>query len=1657
MKMETSRKHFAVYTSSLGNYFFEEIRDLIASGLRQLGAKVTLVNECEEYLPDADWHIVIAPHEFFYLGMGETRRQGALPENLILVNTEQPSTQWFALSLTMFRHARAIWDIDYHSSREISKRGFNCSYLPLGFVPNFTSYERIDDLPEAIAPQALTHSARKHSYLFDPWPQRPIDILFMGTMSKKREEFFARFDGVAARYNSYLHKIPAGEPLLPGHPWYLGTSGSAGLAQRSKLVINIHRGNDVYFEWQRVVMLGIWQRTLVISEPCTSAPPFEAGKDYVEASAVEIPKLVDYYLATADGQRKAQEIIDHGYLTLTKGCLITDYLSALLNELDTISNLAADERPQPTQLGSHGAHHRTCIVVGRDEVSNSDFGAPAGMNRLGELLAGAGHGVTVLHLGIEWKKSIDKNESSVSKAGPKITHLSLPASPGVKYSHAGRHAIDSYDAYQWLKENNFDVIHFPEVGGAGYYSLLARHQGLAFENTKMVVHAYGPTSRLMQLNSRYMKDLRDLEVDFMEQQCRQLADVVATQFDEGLQTLMSAKMSLKPSEFVKPYPFPSWQNSEPKRVNRKTIKELVLITTGLNQRSVKLFCDALKKLRDSWSGHITATIISAGSPNLDEGTKSLIESCSANSVWPLKFISVEAVSTGIRYATQSSGLVFLLTPDENIHELTLHLLNAGVPVLAADLDGMSDLVPDDLRKKISIPTNPAGIAAKMREILNEGYGDVDFDSKISSIRQAWLDLDNDLARDHGTKDSSRVEPAKSRDSLPCVSICMVHHDRPKYLEQAIASVEKQDYQNFELVLVDDGSDTPGAKQYLQELEPRFAERGWQLIRQRNKYLGAARNEAARHAKGQYILFMDDDNLAKPNEVSTFVKVAIETRSDILTCVNDLFSGEDIPDMHRAKVRWLHIGGALSVGVFRNCFGDANALIKREVFERVGGFTEDYGITHEDWEFFARAVLAGYHLEPVVEPLFWYRANEGSMIKSTDEFANNMRHLRPYLDAVPFDLRGLVHFGLGLNMRDWEVDSRIKTDEVDALVVASRALFDMQLYESGVLALYGALLGARKNDRKSAVKEIMDILQKPNFKKILSKNKISLKSIGMQSGDDADKKLGALSTENSETEISKATERMTSIIILTYNGLPMTRACIDSIRRNTDVPHEIVIVDNASNDGTVVFLQRLAKQDKNVKILLNRENKGFPAGCNQGIQASKGEYVVLLNNDVTVTKGWLSGLIECAERDGSFGMIGPMTNKISGFQREPNADYKDLRGLRNFAAAYHQKNRGKWQLSNRLAGFCLLIKKEVIDEIGGFDTAFGVGNCEDDDYALRASLRGYNSVIAQDIFVDHRGGGSFLVEGVSKYRSLLHRNEEIFSAKWGITPENWWRDRISPTKHAPLYVPLDAERKDDARCTQDRSAHESVDKPTVSKPEDIVKISRSTAAQSVKEIVEMAQKRYLEGEIRAAVELAAKALMQERSNGEATNLMGLIAFKTGQHASATEFFRTAASHPSIRESATFNMTVTRARELLQSSKYQESVDLIGSLELTNLRQPDRIACDIPHALLGFGKLGLGDLEGAKASFERALALNNSSSQACLGLGEIFRLSGMNDHAKTMYEWAVRNDPSNVVARENLNKVIAVLGQSGNNEPGSTKIEGDLISVEQLQEDKKSKLR
>lgn len=279
---------------------------------------------------------------------------------------------------------------------------------------------------------------------------------------------------------------------------------------------------------------------------------------------------------------------------------------------------------------------------------------------------------------------------------------------------------------------------------------------------------------------------------------------------------------------------------------------------------------------------------------------------------------------------------------------------------------------------------------------------------------------------------------------------------------------------------------------------------------------------------------------------------------------------------------------------------------------------------------------------------------------------------------------------------------------------------------------------------------------------------------------------------------------TSLIILTHNGLEHTKNCLRSIEAHTPEPHELIIVDNASSDGTLDYLREYVATHDNVRIIANRTNRGFAAGNNQGLALARGAYVLLLNNDTIVTDGWLTRMLKIFEAYPDVGIVGPMSNYVSGPQLIRDVSYSRSEGLDVFATEWTNSHDGQSREATRVVGFCLLTRKEVIARIGGLDEQFGSGNFEDDDFCIRAFQVGFRARISLDAFVHHTGSQTFKAAKID-YRHSLARNWELFKTKWGIptdTPyEKGYRFPPQSAPNVPLSVPL-PDVGTDHRCGDD---------------------------------------------------------------------------------------------------------------------------------------------------------------------------------------------------------------------------------------------------------------
>jgi GT2 family glycosyltransferase len=248
------------------------------------------------------------------------------------------------------------------------------------------------------------------------------------------------------------------------------------------------------------------------------------------------------------------------------------------------------------------------------------------------------------------------------------------------------------------------------------------------------------------------------------------------------------------------------------------------------------------------------------------------------------------------------------------------------------------------------------------------------------------------------------------------------------------------------------------------------------------------------------------------------------------------------------------------------------------------------------------------------------------------------------------------------------------------------------------------------------------------------------------------------------------EPIVSIVIPNYNLTEMLRNCLLSIKDTGGVEREIILVDDGSAPPFRDYLELLSAEELCDKVVYHSENQGFAAACNDGMAIARGKYIVILNNDTWVHAGWLEGLIECAQSDAQIGLAGPKLLFPNGRIHSSGIRFigweVSFPIVQRFAGESADLPEANLEADVIAAtGACLLIKPEVLDRIGGFDTVFYNG-CEDIDFCFRARTAGYRVVYAPRSLVTHYEAWSRFGAGGVMTREKTMRNRDLLWARWG---------------------------------------------------------------------------------------------------------------------------------------------------------------------------------------------------------------------------------------------------------------------------------------------------
>ena len=256
------------------------------------------------------------------------------------------------------------------------------------------------------------------------------------------------------------------------------------------------------------------------------------------------------------------------------------------------------------------------------------------------------------------------------------------------------------------------------------------------------------------------------------------------------------------------------------------------------------------------------------------------------------------------------------------------------------------------------------------------------------------------------------------------------------------------------------------------------------------------------------------------------------------------------------------------------------------------------------------------------------------------------------------------------------------------------------------------------------------------------------------------KLDLFLSEKRQLKFPKYEKPVVSIIILTFNKAAYTYQCLESLINYTDIPYEVILVDNGSTDNT----QALLGQTENIGLILNEKNLGFIRGCNQGAIPARGKYLLFLNNDTVVTKNWLSDLVSTAESDQSCGAVGcKLVWPYGQLQEAGSIVWRD--GSVTGYGRGDDPLKPEYSYLKEIdfcSGACLLVRRDLFKILKGFDERYIPAYYEDADLCLGIQSLGYKIIYQPKVTVYHH---EFTSSSKDHAINFMMSNQLKFVKKW----------------------------------------------------------------------------------------------------------------------------------------------------------------------------------------------------------------------------------------------------------------------------------------------------
>jgi glycosyltransferase involved in cell wall biosynthesis/GT2 family glycosyltransferase len=565
--------------------------------------------------------------------------------------------------------------------------------------------------------------------------------------------------------------------------------------------------------------------------------------------------------------------------------------------------------------------------------------------------------------------------------------------------HEGRWYMQrSMVIHQWLQGRTYDQIHFQEWQANGFCAMQARRTIGAYPETLLTVSLHSPTEWQRQGMRVFPTDPVDSAVlDYCERYAVEHADLAIFPSRYMLAWCEEHHWVLPPEKLVVPNHI-DLRAKESHRIEK--IAELVFFGRLETRKGLEIFVQALTDVART---HPLPRITFMG--KIGRTSEGSAEEYLAKHLAPVGIshttITDKSADECLAYLEQSpESAVVIPSLMDNLPYTVYECIAHGIPLIAARTGGIPEIVKSE--DHLFEPTAKS-LAERLRQVIDKGLSALPKSPLPEEAKELWHRLRSLTPKRNFTAN----RPARiihPRD----VTICIAHYNYGDYLPELLESLDKQTVEGFAVVVVDDGSTDATSREVFDALSTKYQRAGWTFLRKANGGIGHTRNYAAAHAKTDYIVFMDADNIAEPHMVERFVLAMSIFDGDVLTCYLRGFKNHPDPTQRSIVYSYMPPGSCVEAGYRVNVFGDANAIIRRRVFQQAGGFGEERSTSYEDWELLARLAVNGMNLDVLPEHLLLYRHTEEGFSRNTSHYLNHMRVLSAYEGATPQWARRILH-------------------------------------------------------------------------------------------------------------------------------------------------------------------------------------------------------------------------------------------------------------------------------------------------------------------------------------------------------------------------------------------------------------------------------------------------------------------------------------------------------------------------------------------------------------------------------------------------------------------------------------------------------------------------